>query len=123
VVLAPLPVSTTTLFGREQEIGEVASLLARPGVRLVTLTGPGGVGKTRLAVAVAERLRESFGASTVFVSLARSPTPGRCWPGSAGRSAPTWRRHHWRRWPNGSATSGGCSSLDNLEAVWSANRR
>jgi len=71
----PLPVSTTTLFGREQEIGEVASLLARPGVRLVTLTGPGGVGKTRLAVAVAERLRESFGASTVFVSLAAVTGP------------------------------------------------
>jgi hypothetical protein len=72
----PLPVSTTTLFGREQEIGEVAGLLARPGVRLVTLTGPGGVGKTRLAVAVAGRLRESFGASTVFVSLAVVTDPG-----------------------------------------------
>ncbi len=77
----PLPVSTTTLFGREQEIGEVADLLARPGVRLVTLTGPGGVGKTRLAVAVAERLRESFGASTVFVSLAVVTDPGLVLPG------------------------------------------
>src|SRR6266566_1167823 len=77
----PLPVSTTTLFGREQEIGEVAGLLARPGVRLVTLTGPGGVGKTRLAVAVAGRLRESFGASTVFVSLAVVTDPGLVLPG------------------------------------------
>ena len=47
----PLPVSTTSLLGRERAIGEVTGLVERPGVRLVTLTGPGGVGKTRLAVA------------------------------------------------------------------------
>jgi predicted ATPase len=65
----PLPVSTTSLLGREQAVGEVAELVERPGVRLVTLTGPGGVGKTRLAVAVGERLRDRFGAGTVFVPL------------------------------------------------------
>jgi predicted ATPase len=64
-----LPVSTTSLIGRERAIGEVARLLGRPGVRLVTLTGPGGVGKTRLAVAVGERLRGRFGAGTVLVPL------------------------------------------------------
>jgi hypothetical protein len=56
----PLPVGTTSLVGREQAIDEVAGLLGRPAVRLVTLTGPGGIGKTRLAMAVAERLREDF---------------------------------------------------------------
>ena len=65
----PLPVSTTSLLGREQAVDEVAGLLERPEVRLVTLTGPGGVGKTRLAVAVGERLRDRFGAGTAFVPL------------------------------------------------------
>ena len=64
-----LPVSTTSLLGREQAVDEVAELIERPGVRLVTLTGPGGVGKTRLAVAAGERLRDRFGAGAVFVPL------------------------------------------------------
>ena len=72
----PLPVSTTTLVGREQAIGDVARLLTRPGVRLVTLTGPGGVGKTRLAMAVGERLRERFGDRAVFAPLAMVTDPG-----------------------------------------------
>jgi len=72
----PLPAVTTSLIGREQDIGQVAALLARPGVRLVTLTGPGGIGKTRLAVAVGERLRGRFGAGVVFVPLAAVTDPG-----------------------------------------------
>ena len=68
--------STTSLFGREQAIAEVAGLVEQPGVRLVTLTGPGGVGKTRLAVAVGERLRDRFGAGTVFVPLEAVTDPG-----------------------------------------------
>jgi predicted ATPase len=72
----PLPVGTTSLRGREGAIGEVAGLLGQPGVRLVTLTGPGGVGKTRLAVAAAERLRDRFGAGTVFVPLDSVTDPG-----------------------------------------------
>src|SRR5262249_2879941 len=80
--LGLLPVSTTTLVGREQAIGEVAGLLERPGTRLVTLTGPGGVGKTRLAVAAAERLRGRFGESIVFVPLAAVTEPDLVLPGS-----------------------------------------
>jgi predicted ATPase len=72
----PLPAGTTLLIGRERAIDEVAGLSGRPGVRLVTLTGPGGVGKTRLAVAVGERLRDRFGAGTVFVPLAAVTDPG-----------------------------------------------
>jgi predicted ATPase len=71
----PLPVSTTTLVGREQAIDDVADLLARPGTRLVTLTGPGGVGKTRLAVAVAEQLRGRSWSNIVFVPLAAVTDP------------------------------------------------
>jgi predicted ATPase len=65
----PLPVSVTSLVGRQRDIDEVASLVSRPEVRLVTLTGPGGIGKTRLAVAVGERLRDRFAAGTAFVPL------------------------------------------------------
>jgi predicted ATPase len=72
----PLPVSTTSLLGRERAIGEVAALVEQSGARLVTLTGPGGVGKTRLAVAVGERLRDRFDAGTVFVPLDTVTEPG-----------------------------------------------
>jgi predicted ATPase len=71
----PLPVSVTSLVGRDQDLEEVAQLVERPEVRLVTLTGPGGVGKTRLAVAVGERLHDQFEAGTVFVALASVTRP------------------------------------------------
>ena len=74
--LRPLPVSMTSLVGREQTIDEIAGLIGQPEVRLVTLTGPGGVGKTRLAVAVGERLRDRYAAGTVFVPLAAVTDPG-----------------------------------------------
>ena len=73
--LRPLPVDTTSLVGREQAIDELAGLLARPGVRLVTLTGPGGVGKTRLALAVGERAGGRFDSGAVFVPLAGVTQP------------------------------------------------
>ena len=69
-----LPASTTSLVGRERDIGEVAGLLGRPEVRLVTLTGPGGVGKTRLALAVGELLRDRFD-EAAFVALETATRP------------------------------------------------
>jgi hypothetical protein len=106
----PLPVSVTSLVGREKAIEQVAGLLTRPGVRLLTLTGPGGIGKTRLALAAGERLRGRFEAGTVFVPLAAVTDPHWRWAASAGRWGRTWPgpARRCRRWPSASAPTRGC---------------
>jgi predicted ATPase len=70
-----LPVTSNSLIGREHDVIEVSRLLQAPGVRLVTLTGPGGIGKTRLAIAVGEELDDRYARGTVFVPLAAVAQP------------------------------------------------
>ena len=65
-----LPAPATPLVGREREVREVADLLLRREVRLVTLMGPGGIGKSRLALAVADRMQDEFEDGVYFVQLA-----------------------------------------------------
>jgi predicted ATPase/class 3 adenylate cyclase len=65
-----LPVPPTAFLGREHELAEVASLLSREDARLVTLTGPGGTGKTRLALQAAAEASEAFPDGISWVPLA-----------------------------------------------------
>jgi predicted ATPase len=70
-----LPVQPTPFLGREQEVAAIAGLLHREDVRLVTLTGPGGAGKTRLGLQVAADLSELFASGVFFVNLAPISDP------------------------------------------------
>src|SRR5215831_11276072 len=69
-----LPVAPTPLLGRAQETDTLRNLLLQHRVRLITLTGPGGVGKTRLALEVATGLREDFD-EVFFVPLSSLRDP------------------------------------------------
>src|SRR4030081_2115545 len=73
---ANLPVQRTGFVGREKEVAAAKELLLRQDVRLVTVTGPGGIGKSRLAVQVASGLVDCFPGGTHFVPLSSLSDPG-----------------------------------------------
>src|SRR5262245_58648806 len=75
VALSNIPAPVTPLVGRQSELAEAVALLRGPALRLLTLTGPGGVGKTRLALAIAAEVDAVFD-SRHFVSLAHLRAPG-----------------------------------------------
>src|SRR5215204_5661826 len=65
-----LPQPLTSLIGRERELADVRDLLRQPEVRLVTLIGAGGVGKTRLVLSAAAEVADSFDDGVTFIPLA-----------------------------------------------------
>ncbi|MET0976222.1 MAG: DUF4062 domain-containing protein [Leifsonia sp.] len=70
-----LPAPLTELIGRDRDVAEVVDLLSTDGVRLVTIVGPGGIGKSRVAIEAAERLASRFDDAVVFVDLASATQP------------------------------------------------
>lgn len=70
LVTTPLPTPPTPLFGRERELAALGELIINPQCKLITITGPGGIGKTRLALAAAADQTGQFQDGAVFVPLA-----------------------------------------------------
>jgi predicted ATPase len=89
-----VPAATTSLIGREREIDHVSELLVSSGVRLVTLTGTGGIGKTRLALAVADRMHEHFLGGVVMTPLASVRQPELVLPAVAAAAGVSTERVH-----------------------------
>ena len=120
-----VPFARTPLVGRERELATARALLLDEAVPLLTLTGPGGVGKTRLALAVAHDVADAFADGVVFVDLSppRDPDP------RSPRDRPGARRAASRataRWPSGLAGALRPRQLllvlDNCEQVLAAAR-
>ncbi|MET1016877.1 MAG: DUF4062 domain-containing protein, partial [Leifsonia flava] len=73
--LTRLPSPLTELIGRRREVDELVDLIGTAGARLVTIIGPGGIGKSRVAIDAAERLQDRFDGHVAFVDLASATQP------------------------------------------------
>jgi predicted ATPase len=82
-VLPRLPAPATSLIGRERDLAQVCALARQDEVRLITLTGPGGIGKTRLALAAAEALKDDYPDGVAFVTLGSVREPRQVLPAVA----------------------------------------
>ncbi len=98
-----LPEQVSSFIGRQTEVDAVTALLRE--ARMVTLAGPGGVGKTRLSLQAAGELVDGSGDGVWFVDLAPITDPAlvaasvakACWGCGSNRAGP-WRKPWWRRW-------------------------
>jgi len=114
-----LPAELTSFVGRDDEIASLAERLSDPAIRLLTLTGPGGSGKTRLSLRVAAELLDVFTDGVTFVALADVSDPAQVMPaiGAAlglaetAEASPTARVAEWL------ASRRALLVLDNLEQV------
>ena len=78
-----MPTPLTSLIGREQLVQDICTVLSRPAIRFLTLLGPGGVGKSRVAIQVANQLRHAFADGICFVPLAQISDPNMVIPAIA----------------------------------------
>ena len=113
-----IPIQPTPLVGRSQEVETILRMLTVEGVRLLTLVGPAGVGKTRLALAAAAdaQLADRFPDGVTLVDLAPVRAPQECL-GAIGRALALWTRASvrwasaWPRYLQERATAAGAGQL------------
>jgi DNA-binding winged helix-turn-helix (wHTH) protein len=99
-----LPIPRTSLIGRDLQVAEATGLILRSDVRLLSFTGPGGAGKTRLAIAVATAIADRFSGGVQFVGLASLTHPDLVGVVSTSNRKPPLRRRDRKLWVALSAT-------------------